>query len=228
MLTYDDLTKVLSPRLAKAVPPSVITHINDMLSDPDMCETYRDNLVSYQSILTEGKWKLSSYVDAVKFVSHKLRGISNKEAYLLTFPNKQLEWDTKNTSDKDQYSYISMYAKGKLVTKILEQAIMPTWIVNQELFQEALNNQAELMRHAKSEMVRFSAGKSILETLKRPDAVELKVDMSTKESSVIKALKDSVEELVIAQRKSIEAGGKTAQDIAEMPLTFEGEYDEVE
>lgn len=230
-VTYDDIVKSLPARLVNSIPASAIASINAALADPDMGETFRQNIITYQGVLQEGRFKAVNYIDAVQYVSHKLRGLTNKDAYHRTFPDKILDWDTRNVAEKDRNSYISSYHSSKLVTMLLEQAIVPTWIINQDLFQEALNAQADLMRNAKSEMVRFSAGKALLEALKRPEAVQLKVDIGAKESSVISALSKQVEELVISQKRAIELGGKTARDVAEMPLVIEeaveGEYSEL-
>lgn len=227
VLTYDDLTSVLSPRLAKSVPVSVIDNINTMLADPDMGEAYRDNIIGYQNILNEGRFKLQSYVDAVKYVSHKLRNLNNKEAYALTFPDKIADWDRRGVSNKDRDTYIHVYHHSKLVTLILEQSIIPTWIVNQDLYQEALNTQAHLMRDAKSEMVKHLASKTILEILKKPEAAELKVDIGVRENSVIESVRNSVEELVKLQRDQILRGVTTAVDVAEQRLAIEGEFEHV-
>jgi len=36
----------------------------------------------------QGKWKAEDYLNAVVFVSHKLTGLSNAEAYKRTFPER--------------------------------------------------------------------------------------------------------------------------------------------
>jgi hypothetical protein len=227
ILTYEELAKVLTPRLAKSIPQSAIANINAMLADSDMAEAYKENLISYQSVLSEGKFKITSYIDAVKYVSHKLRGLTNKDAYFATFPNKQLDWDNRGVSDKDQSSYISIYHNSKLVSKILEQSIVPSWVLNQDLFQRALKKQVDLMDTAKSEMVKHLAAKTILDTLKRPEATELKIDIGTKETSIMKGIKDSVEELVAMQRQKIIDGTITAEDAAEQMIAIDGEYTDV-
>lgn len=40
---------------------------------------------------------------------------------------------------KDISSVVAIYNKGKLVNKIMEQSIVPTWILNQDLHQKAIN-----------------------------------------------------------------------------------------
>jgi hypothetical protein len=54
--------------LTKSIPP---------LSDPEPYESYRDNLISYTKVMADRKFKVSSYVDAVRYVSHKLMGSTN-------------------------------------------------------------------------------------------------------------------------------------------------------
>ena len=161
-IEYKDIVNQLDPKLAKGVPQGVVDTINDMLSDPDICESYRENIVSWQVVLKEGKYKVSNYLDAVKYVSHKIRGLTNADAYALTFPNKIKEWDARGLTEKQRSGFISMYHKGMLVTKLMEQSIIPTWIINQDLFQEALEKQAYLMRSSRSDMVAHLAAKSVM------------------------------------------------------------------
>lgn len=222
-LTYDDIRTMLPPRMAQGVPDTVIDEINILLADPDMGERYRENLISYQSVLTEGRFKLPNYISAIKYVSHKLSGITNKDAYARTFPDKIIEWDVRGVPNKDRDSYISAYHNSKLVTLILEQSMIPTWVANQDLYQEALLKQRELMTSAKSEFVQFQAAKAIMDSLKRPDAVKLKLDMGVAENTVLTSVKDSIEKLVAAQRQSLESGNMSAKEIAEMDI-IEAEY----
>ena len=52
---------------------------------------------------------------------------------------------------KDISSFVTSYNKNKLVNLILEQSMIPSWVLNQDMYQKALNVQCELMLTANSE-----------------------------------------------------------------------------
>lgn len=88
MLTVEQFKKSLPDTVKRTVNQELIDQINTTLSDPEMYESYRDNLLSYTKVMADGRFKISSYVEAVKYVSHKLMGSTNLAAYIKTFPNK--------------------------------------------------------------------------------------------------------------------------------------------
>lgn len=217
-ITKEDLKVVMQPRFVNAIPDEAIDWINDLISDPDMGESYHENMVTYQSVLLEGRYKTESYLNAVKYCTHIVRGDTQKDSYAITFPNRLKEWDLQSKPAKERASIISGYHRTQLVQKILSQAMIPVWLTNQDTYQEAVNTQAELMRYSKSDMVRHLAAKNLLETLARPTEAKISIDINQKENVFMKELKDSVEDLVIAQKKAIESGAMSVKDIAESTI----------
>jgi hypothetical protein len=193
-----------------------------------MYEAYRENLISYTRVMSEGRFKLPNYIDAVKYVSHKLAGMTNIKAYSLTFPEKIKRFTSQGVQPKDIASYVTAYNKSKLVNLILEQSLVPTWVLNQDLFQKALNTQAELMTTANSEKVRSDAANSLLTHLKQPENKKIELEIGVKKDSSIAALRQSTMELVAQQRLALEAGVSTAQDIAHSGLVIENVVTEEE
>lgn len=212
--TIADLKNALPATLKKSVNPELIDKINKTLNDPDMYETYRENLLSYTQVMQEGKFKVSNYIDAVKYVSHKLRGKTNLDAFSITFPEKIQRWTQQGLHSKDIASYVTAYNKSKLVNLLMEQTLVPSWVLNQDLFQKALNVQAELMMSAHSEKVRSDAANSLLTHLKRPETQKMELQVSAKEDGSIAALRDSTMELVKMQKEMIQKGLMNAQEVA--------------
>lgn len=227
-LTVDQFKKALPPSLKNSVNTAIADKINDLLADPDLAEHYRDNLLSYAHVMKEGKFKLSNYVDAVKYVSHKLMGKTNIAAFTATFPQKIQDWTAQGVVPKDIASYVSAYHKSKLVGLLLEQTIIPAWVLNQDMYQEALNAQATLMRTAKSEKVRSDAANSILTHLKQPETAKVELDVKTKEDSSIEALRQATQALVAQQREALRAGVFNAQEVAHSRVVIEGQAETVD
>jgi hypothetical protein len=227
VLTLDSFRTALPDKVKKTVNQELLDSINKTLNDPDMYEAYRDNLISYASVMADGKFKMESYVSAVKYVSHKLMGATNIAAYVKTFPDKYQDFINRGVDTKDIASYVTAYNKSKLVNLIMEQTLIPSYVLNQDLYQKALNVQAELMLTAKSEKVRSDAANSLLTQLKMPEVNKVQLDVNVKEDGSIAALRESTLELVRQQRLMVEAGAMNAQEVAHSKLVIDVESREV-
>lgn len=226
-LTIEQFKAALPDKVKKSLNQELVDQINSTLVDPEMYEAYRDNLLSYTKVMADGKFKVSSYVDAVRYVSHKLMGCTNIEAYTKTFPDKYQRFMQQGVSSKDIASYVTAYNKSKLVNLIFEQTLIPSYVLNQDLYQRALNVQADLMVNAKSEKVRCDAANSLLTQLKMPETKKVELDIGVKEDGSIAALRATTMELARQQRLMLEAGAMNAQEVAHSKLIIEGEAVEV-
>ena len=225
--TVDGVKEALPPSVRKSVNQEVIDNINSLIKDPEMREIYRENLVSYVHVLQQGKFKLNNYLDAVRYVSYKLMGDTNIGAYTKAFPDKIKRFEKQGVASKDIASYVSAYNKSKLVNLIYEQTLVPSWVLNQDLYQKALNVQAELMLTAKSEKVRSDAANSLLTQLKQPETQKVQLDVGIKEDKTIDALRASTMELVAQQRAMLQSGAMHAQEVAHTKLVVDAEYEDV-
>lgn len=221
-LTVEQFQRVMPAQMKKKVDKRLVDSINKTLTDPILAESIRDNLLGYVSVLQSGKYRIKDYVNAVRYCSYTLMGDSNVVAYTKTFPDRYQHFVDNNTSEKDISSYVSIYNKGKLPQAIMEQSLTPSYILNQDLYQKALNVQAELMVTAKSEKVRADAANSILTHLKQPEKRTIELDIGVKDGGALKDLREATRNLVEHQRASIERGDSTAQQIAHSRI-IEGE-----
>lgn len=220
-LTIEAFKKALPAQTRKSVNTQLLDQINQTLADPDMYDVYRENLLGFTNVLTTGKFKLPNYVKAIKYVSHKLGGRTNADSFAITFPERIQKWTQTGVSKEDMSTYISAYNKSKLVSTIMEQALVPSWLLNQDLYQKALNTQAELMVHANSEKVRSDAANSILTHLKMPETQKVELDIGVKKDSSIDALRQATMALVEEQRKAIASGSMDAKEIAHAKVVME-------
>lgn len=214
-LTQDDLKKALPQHLRASVTQTMADTLNGISADPIIADSIRDNFIGYSAVLREGKFKTEDYIHAVAYVSYKLMGYNNKDAYARAFPQRYATLLSKGTSDKDISAYVSAYHRGKLVNLIMEQSLVPTWVLNQDLFQKALNVQADLMLNANSEKVRTDAANSLLTHLKKPEAKgDFQINLNTQETSGMKEMRDMLGELAQQQRDMIERGQMKTIDVA--------------
>mgnify|MGYP000536588755 CR=1 FL=1 len=227
VLTVDQFKKALPAQIKGKVNQKLVDKVNLAISDPEMREVFRDNLLGYANVMSQGKFKLPNYIDAVRYISFKLMGDSNITAYVKTFPVKYQDFLTRGVAEKDIASYVTAYNKSKLVNLIYEQSLVPSWVLNQDKYQKALNVQLELMTTANSEKVRCDAANSILTHLKPPETQKVELEVGIKEDKVISSLRDTTAELVAQQRLMIQAGAMGAQEVAHSKLVIEGEAKEV-
>lgn len=222
VLTIEQFQEALPEKMKKSVNKEIIDQINKTLSDPELYEQYRDNLLSYTRVMQDGKFKITQYLDAVKYVGFKLMGMTNQEAYSRAFPEKMARFMLQNVAAKDIASYVTAYNKSKLVTLLYEQTMIPTSILNQDLFQKALNVQAELMMTANSEKVRCDAANSLISALKPPETKKVELNVGMKEDQSISSLREATLELVAQQKQMLQTGLMNAQQVAHSKV-IEGE-----
>lgn len=220
MLTLDEFKLALPDKVRKSVNQELIDHVNTLISDPEMMEHYRNNLVSYTSVMKDGKFKIEQYLDAVRYVSFKLMGMTNIEAYSRAFPQKIANFQNQGVAAKDIASYVTAYNKGKLVNLIYSQTLVPVHVLNMDMYQKALNAQFELGMSADSEKVRSDALNSVLTQLKPPETKKVELDIGVKEDGSLNALRQTMMELAAQQRAMMEAKVITAQDAAHQKLTY--------
>lgn len=220
-LTIEQFSTVMPKQLRKTVTQEMVDDINRLMTDPLLQQTYRDNLLSYVNVMKDGKFKVQQYIDAVRYICFKLSGDSNLQAYIKTFPDRYQTYLANNTQKKDINSYVTSYNKNKLVNLIYEQTLVPTHVLNADIYQKAINTQADLMVTAKSEKVRSDAANSLLHHLKAPETKKIELDVTQKESSAIAELRNTTMELVAQQKRMIAAGASSVKEVAEGRLIAE-------
>ena len=228
VLTVEQFQAALPAQIKKSVNIELIDKINATLSNPEEREMYRENLLSYGSVMQQGKFKISSYLDAVRYVGFKVMGDTNIMAYTRTFPDKIQRFHAEGVASKDIASYVTAYNKSKLVMLIFEQTLIPVHILNADMHQAALNKQYQLMNTAQSEKVQMEAANSLLTHLKRPETQQVELNIGVKENSVINDLRAAMLALGGQQLRNIEAGTMTAQDVAHSGIVVNGNFEEVE
>lgn len=217
-ITTEVLKHSLPDKFKNSVNDELLNSINNTLADPDLYETYRDNFLSYMSVLNDGRYKITDYLNAVKYCTQRLMGKSQIDSYIVTFPDRYNTMIQNGKSSKDISSIVTVYNKSKLVNAIMEQSLIPSYILNQDLYQKAINVQAELMNTASSEKVRSDAANSLLTHLKPPETRKVELDIGLKQGNEVEQLRNVIAELAGKQRKFIEAGVVTAKETAEQRL----------
>lgn len=220
-MTLEQFNGALPRGLKGTVTPKMVDTVNDIIQNTDLRHTYRDNLLGFVGVLKTGKYTSQQYLDAVRYVSHKLMGASNTEAYIMTFPQRYQRLINLGKDRTTISNYVVAYNKNILVNKIMEQTLIPVHIQNLDIHQEAINTLATLMRDAKSEKVRSDSAAKLVDALKPPETSKIQLDVNVKEDSAIQDLRNTTLELVAQQKKMLEAGVSTPKQIAHSKLLIE-------
>ena len=230
-LTLVQLQASMPKKFRHNVTEDMVKFINATEGD-EFRDIYKENLLGFSDVMQLGRYGMTEYLNAVKFVSYKLLGDSNTIAYAKVFPDRYQRLVDKNTPMKTISSFSTTYNKGALVHKILERTLVPVHILNMDIHQEAINIQAELMRDAKSETVRQKAAECLIMQLKAPETAKIEVDVNYNNDS-IDELRATTRALAQQQLKLIQSGAVTAEDMAHSDIiarksdTIETEYEEV-
>lgn len=218
-ITESEFKEALPAKFHTQVNQQTIDTINSILFEPEMAETYRENFISYSHILQDGKFTIEAYVNAIKYCSYKIAGLTNKEAYIKTFPSRYKQHLARGTSEKTIDSYVCAYNKNKMVTAILEQAYIPSWLLNQDNYQKAINKQVWLMDNAESEKVQSDAANSILNHVKPPEQGKIQLDIGLGGAKdTLSDLRNTLRDLAMVQQNNINNGLSNARDVAESKI----------
>lgn len=221
VMSPDQFKLALPAQFRGNVTQEVMDGVNALLADPNLAEAYRERMIGHTSVLREGKFKLESYLGAVKFVTQKMMNKSDIDAYIATFPTKYQDFVARGVAQKDIASYVSAFKKSKLVTLIMEQALIPAWVGNQDMYQQALNAQFDLGMNASSEKVRVEALNSVLTQLKQPEKTKITLDISEEVGDVMGAVRKQMQDLAAESQRYIQSGLGNAKDVAAQRLPFE-------
>jgi hypothetical protein len=217
LLTVAEVQQAVPANMKGHITQAFVDQINNLVQDPILAEQIRNNFISYARVMQEGKFKTEDYLNAVTYVSYKLMGYNNEESYCKTFPARHQALVAKGTSQKDISAYVSAYNRGKLVNLIMEQSLVPSWVLNQDIYQEAINTQAQIMRTALSDKVRSDAANSILTHLGKPKDANFQISMEVNENSGMTELKSMLVKLAETQEQAIQ-NGVGVRDITAQPL----------
>lgn len=178
MLTLGEVQASLPASYRNNMTQDMVNQLNALSKDPEEARIMRDNFITFAQVLQEGRFKVSEYVRAVMYVSYKLMGKSNLDAYKEALPERYANMINMGKAGKEISSIVSAYNKGLLVTKIMERSIVPVWVLNQDVFQAAINTQYELMTDTNvSDKVRSDAANSLLTHLKKPEAIKTELSI---------------------------------------------------
>jgi hypothetical protein len=207
-MTVDEVKQALPANLRSTANLKCAEEIVSIASDKEVGEAFRENFISYTYILTKGKnWSVKQYINAVKFISYKLLGRSDIDAWSFTFPERYQKFIDDGLTRQQIAVYANSFKQSKLVMKIFEQTIIPSYILNAPLHQDAINVLADIMNNTKyTGMTRVKAAEVILNYTKPPETHKVKLEISNEDVNALNDLRKATEELAKEQLKALKTG----------------------
>lgn len=224
MLQLEAVKKLVPKAQRTMITQDYLDRIEASVTDSDVAEQFKENFITYLNVLSKGKYKMDDYISAVKYISYKLLGYSNIKAYAATFPDRYQR--LKDEGQQQIEAFVSMYARGKLVNQIFEQTLVPTYVLNAPLHQEALNELAMMIKDPDVRgMTKVKACEAILQHTKQPEVVKGELTIGIEQSDTINDLREITENLADTYKEMLEKKGMRLKDVAEaniIDITPEG------
>jgi hypothetical protein len=209
-----------------------------------LSKIYKDNFFSWLKAVSGDDWDcrkygIEDYVNAVKFVSLRLLGNTVLDSYKEVFPDrvmlveKEYEEDGDSSKLKERLNWLaSAYSKGKLVVKILQLTLVPSYIINAPLYDEALQKLADMIRNDEVRgMAKVKACEAILEATKQPEVIEQNVNVNVGggmiRNEAMDELREVTEKLAATLKMEMEKGKHKLQEVADIELVKKAEEGEV-
>lgn len=225
MLQLEAVKKLVPKAQRTMITQDYLDRIEASVTDSDVAEQFKENFITYLNVLSKGKYKMDDYISAVKYISYKLLGHSNIKAYAATFPDRYQR--LKDEGQQQIEAFVSMYARGKLVNQIFEQTLVPTYVLNAPLHQEALNELAMMIKDPDvTGMAKVKACEAILQHTKQPEVVKGELTIGIEQSDTINDLREITENLADTYKEMLEKKGMRLKDVAEaniIDVTPEGD-----
>ena len=226
MTFHLEAVKKLLPKGQRTlITQEYLDKMEESIGNPVIAEQFKENFITYLSVLQTGKYKMDDYINAVKYISHKLLGKSNIDAYAATFPGRFQRLKDEGQTQID--AFCSMYNSNKLVRAIYEQTMVPTHVLNAPLHQEALNTLAKMIHELPNGLIRVKACEVILNATKPPEVIKNEFTIGVEQQETIADLRAVVDTLADTFRVSLEKGHKSLRDVADANIV-NAEYEVVD
>jgi hypothetical protein len=218
-LGFETVRNAVPKNRRHVITPALVDTINQIVADPEIRDGFRKNILGFTDVLSDPHITLSSYIQAVRYNSYRFMGSTNIDAFIKTFPERYQRMIDDGKSYVHISAIISQYNSGKVVTMIWEQRMIPIYVLNYDVLQEAIMTQQKLMLDPKvSHKVRSDAANSLMTHLKQPETTKVKLDIGITEEASVKELREETVKLVRGQRMALEAGLTDAKTIAEAKI----------
>ncbi len=202
---------MIDPRFGEAAHQGAIKLIMDTHDAP---EEFAEQLVTFSSVLKNGRYKAEGYIKAVQYASYRQMNFSMTKSYRMTFPDRCFrDGAPKPTGTVEALS--SIYDKTAIVQGILSQMQIPLHIMMMSERVRAANVLAHLMLHAENERVQMESADKLLNHINVPETMKVELDVGFKADETLVSLNDKLDALANYAQAKIMSKGLTPLEVLE-------------
>ena len=213
MEVLDQMT-MIDKRFGEEPHQKAIKLIMDTHDAPD---EFAEQLVTFSSVLKNGRYKADSYIKAVQYASYRQMNLSMTEAYKRTFPDRcfrrhdQTEKKPQGTIE----ALASIYDKTQIVQGILTQMQIPLHIMMMSERVRAANVLAYLMVNASNERIQMESADKLLNHINIPETMKVEMDVGFKADETLTQLNATLNKIADVAQSRIKAGTLTPVEVLE-------------
>jgi len=205
-MTLEELKVLMPAKKQKFMNQELVDMINAAEDRGDFEGEFEKKVISYSSVLTQGRYKTSDYIAAVEFCTYYLSGDEQAEAYVKTFPDKVRR---RVLEGKSPYATGApyMYYSGQLVQAIMAQAQMNVRIRHYNKIDKMVETLFELaVSDESTDRITMESADKLLNHLKEPEESKVEIEIGIKKDQSGEALEAKMLEVAKMQKEAFEKG----------------------
>ena len=205
-MNLEQFRELMPKKKRKFINQELLDMVQDAEKRGDFEGEFEKKIISYSSVLTQGRYKTSDYISAVEFCTYYLSGDEQAEAYVKTFPDK-----IKRRVLEGKAPYAtgapSMYYSGQLVQAIMAQAQMSVRMRHYNKIDFAVETLFELATSKTStDRIRMESADKLLTQLKEPETSKVELEIGIKKDESGQALEAKMLEVAKMQKEAFDKG----------------------
>ncbi len=188
--------------------------IKKILEYHDAPEEFAEQLVTFSSVLRQGRYKAEGYIKAVQYASYRQMNLSMVASFKRTFPERCFR-DGKKKPQGTVDALASLYDKTAIVQGIMTQIQIPLHIMMMSERVKAANILAHLMVNAETERIQMESADKLLNHISIPETMKVEMDIGVKTDDTIKELNETLTRISEIASNKIQSGTVTPVEIIE-------------
>lgn len=216
----EQLKRFLPKNKQHLATDNIVKLLQDPLDSSNIQEFIVENFISYTDLLKDSSaFGLKEYLNAIRFASHRMLGDTWLDCYKKTFPDRYDAHLAEGKSLDALRARADGFSRTKLVQSILSRGYIAPYILNQPLFQQALNTAANIMLDEDaSAIARVQAAKTVLEYTKAPEVQKLQMDIGIKASDELVQLEETMNKFANVIYEGIQSGKISSKEAIESKI----------
>ena len=205
-MSLEEFRELMPAKKRKFINQDLLDMVHAAEHRGDFDGQFESKVISFSSVLTQGRYKTSDYIAAVEFVTYYLSGDEQHEAYIKTFPDRVKRRIMEGKSPVASGAP-SMYYTGQLVQAIMAQAQLGVRLKHYNKIDIAIEVLFDLATSSTStDRIKMESADKLLEKLKEDPTNKIEIEVGIKKDESGQALETKMLEMATQQQAMFKAG----------------------